>query len=117
MSGGTFNYNQYRIEEIANEIGYYIGHQTGDDIDDSEKYSEEVILEMVKGYFIMRAAYIYAQRIDWLIACDDGEENFLKRLKNEKLKVFDGFIDGFPDGELEDVLKYFKDKYYESNYD
>jgi hypothetical protein len=32
---------------------------------------------------VLRVAAVYAQRIDWLLSGDDGEESFLKRLKEE----------------------------------
>ena len=32
---------------------------------------------------ILKKAYVYAQRIDWLLSDDDGEESFHKRLKEE----------------------------------
>ena len=43
----------------------------------------EVVEELKKGLKILRMASIYAQRIDWLISCDDGESSFKKRLKDE----------------------------------
>lgn len=52
------------------------------------KYSDEVINEFRKGLDIIRKAAIYAQRIDWLLSYDDGEEEFLKRLK-EELEEYD----------------------------
>ena len=52
-------------------------------------YTEETINEFKKGVEILKKARIYAQRIDWLISGDDGEESFHERLKEEleKLKV------------------------------
>ena len=47
------------------------------------KSSDEIIEEFKIGYEMLRKAEIYAQRIDWLLAGDDGEESFLKRLKKE----------------------------------
>ena len=38
---------------------------------------------MKKGYWILRKAAIYAQRIDWLLSGDDGEESFIRRLYDE----------------------------------
>ena len=32
---------------------------------------------------ILKQAEIYAQRIDWLLSGDDGEESFHERLKEE----------------------------------
>lgn len=46
-------------------------------------YSEETIAEFRKGLDYLRRAYVYAQRIDWLLSGDDGEESFHERLKEE----------------------------------
>jgi hypothetical protein len=43
----------------------------------------EVVEEFKKGLKILKMASIYAQRIDWLLSGDDGEESFKKRLKEE----------------------------------
>ena len=108
MSGGCYDYKQWQIEDIANYIEDYIyGHSLGNDyndyintywMDDDEinyvlkhkhtipnkcKYNKETIKELKKGLAILRKAYIYAQRIDWLLSGDDGEESFHKRLKEE----------------------------------
>jgi TFIIF-interacting CTD phosphatase-like protein len=39
--------------------------------------------EFKKGYEILRKAEIYAQRMDWYLAGDDGEDSFLERLEDE----------------------------------
>ncbi len=105
MSGGTFDYNQYRIRDIAVRVEEEIAKsgtpKTERELKEDypwkdeeyfEKYPEdkfhyaypeEIIAEFKKGYELLRKAEIYAQRIDWLIACDDGNESFLKRLKEE----------------------------------
>ena len=43
----------------------------------------EVLEELKKGLKIIKTAAIYAQRIDWLLSDDDGEESFKRRLKEE----------------------------------
>ena len=109
MSGGHFDYNQWRISEIADQLEDYIyGHTIDEEdvvyyindhwLEDKEKeyviknkhtvpklyeYSKETIKEFKKGLVILRKAYVYAQRIDWLLSDDDGEESFHKRLKEE----------------------------------
>ena len=109
MSGGHFDYYQWQINDIANSIEDYIyGHSIDEDrieeyikdhwLENEEKeyvlknkhtlpnsygYSKETIKEFKKGLAILRKAYIYAQRIDWLLSGDDGEESFHKRLKEE----------------------------------
>ena len=109
MSGGYFDYNQWRITEIADNLENYIyGYSLDEEevkryikdrwLEDEEKeyikknkhtipnryeFSKETIKEFKQGLSILRKAYIYAQRIDWLLSGDDGEESFHKRLKEE----------------------------------
>jgi hypothetical protein len=108
MSGGTFDYNQRRIRDIANRVEQEIS-KSGTPKSQRElkdefwkdkayfekypedlnhyKYSDEVIAEFKKGYEMLRKAEIYAQRMDWLFAGDDGEESFIQRLKGELLHL------------------------------
>ena len=109
MSGGSFDYYQWHIDDIANSIENYIyGHSIDEDrieeyikdhwLEEEEKeyvlknkhtlpnsygYSKETIKEFKKGLAILKKAYVYAQRIDWLLSGDDGEESFHERLKEE----------------------------------
>ena len=109
MSGGHFDYYQWQIEDIANSIEDYIyGHSIDKEdinyyiedhwLNDKEKeyikknkhtipnrynYNKDTIKEFKKGLAILRKAYVYAQRIDWLLSGDDGEESFHRRLKEE----------------------------------
>ena len=77
MSGGHFDYDQYKIGDIADSIEQLIF----DDSEDSDgRYSDETISEFRTALRLLRRAQIYAQRIDWLVSCDDGEESFHKRL-------------------------------------
>ena len=109
MSGGTFDYNQYRIRDIANRVEREISKsgtpKTERELKDEGwhrdkewyekypedlnhyKYPDEVIEEFKKGYEMLRKAEIYAQRMDWLFAGDDGNESFLQRLKGELLHL------------------------------
>jgi hypothetical protein len=108
MSGGTFDYKQFNITMIADEIEQRIERsgrpKTREELKDEGwrdpewykkypedlnhyKYSDEVIEEFKKGVEILRKAHVYAQRIDWLISCDDSEESFHKRLKEDLSKL------------------------------
>lgn len=109
MSGGAFDYKQYNISMIADEVEQVIERsgrpKTKEELKDESwgrdgswyekypedlnhyKYSDEVIEEFKKGLDILRKAYVYAQRIDWLISCDDGEESFHRRLKEDLEKL------------------------------
>lgn len=98
MSGGHFDYWQYHIGYIADSIEHEIDQnkvkpEWVDDEDwDGQKYSDETIAEFKKGVEYLRKAEIYANRIDWLLSCDDGEDTFHERLKKELAKV--GASDG-----------------------
>ena len=35
----------------------------------------------------LRVAEIYAQRVDWLLSGDDGEDTFIERLKSDLAKI------------------------------
>lgn len=109
MSGGHFDYYQWHIDDIANSIEDYIYGRSIDEedieryiydhwLDDSEKeyilknkhtipnqygFNEDTIKEFKKGLDILRKAFIYTQRIDWLLSGGGGEESFHKRLKEE----------------------------------
>jgi hypothetical protein len=104
MSGGAFNYDQYKIgymvdqiEEIVVKNGVEktpeeLKNEGWRDPDWYEKYPEdkyhyqypdEVIEKMKEGIEVLKRAQIYAHRIDWLLSGDDGEESFLRRLEEE----------------------------------
>ena len=48
---------------------------------------DQYIEEFKKAMVCLKMAYVYAQRIDWLVSGDDGEDSFHRRLKNELEKV------------------------------
>ena len=106
MSGGTFDYNQRRIRYIADDIEQEIAksgkpktprelkEESGwrDNDEWYKKYPEdlnhhklrdEILEEFKNAYEILRKAEIYAQRVDWYLAGDDGEDSFLERLKSD----------------------------------
>jgi hypothetical protein len=109
MSGGRFDYNQYRIREIAEDIQQTIdknGLKLDDDLikenkkwygDDyyerfpeelyHYKYPLEVIEKFKEAVVILKKAEIYAQRIDWLLSNDDSEESFFKRLEEDLKEI------------------------------
>lgn len=74
MSGGHFDYHQYRIREIAESV---------EDIIQNYEYPPEVLEKIKEGLDALKKAEIYAQRIDWLVSGDDGPEAFLERLKED----------------------------------
>ena len=107
MSGGKFEYNQYKIRMIADDIEQEIidsgrkktPEEIKNDYRDSdwyEKYPEdlnhyeyppEIIEEFRNAVSALKIAEIYAQRVDWLLSGDDGNESFLRRLKEDLDKL------------------------------
>ncbi len=104
MSGGHFEYNQYKIDQIADELEQLIEkngrERTQEELNEyrwraddwyeeypedkfHHKYPDEVIEKFKEGLELLRKASIYAHRIDYLISGDDGEENFLTRLNSD----------------------------------
>lgn len=84
MSGGHFEYNQYRLIEIANEIEQIIiNNNVKTEFGFSYDFSEDILNEFKKAVEYLRLAEIYVQRIDWLVSGDDGDESFRRRLKED----------------------------------
>jgi hypothetical protein len=80
MSGGAFNYNDYHITGIADQIEEFIR----DNEDRSEyRYSEATIQRFREAVKLLREAGVYVHRIDWLVSGDDGEDTFHKRLERD----------------------------------
>ena len=92
MSGGFYDYKQYVLDEIADSIQLEIeqNDSTEDDgfgHDRGRHYAPLVIDRMSEAVMALRIASIYAQRVDWLLSGDDGEESFLRRLEEELKEV------------------------------
>ncbi len=107
MSGGAFDYNQYKIGYIADQIDEVIVknglEKTPEELKehwiDPEwykkypedlfhyKYPDEVIEKMKEAVKALKIAQEYAQRVDWLLSGDDGEESFLSRLEENLKKI------------------------------
>lgn len=92
MSGGHFNYSQYHIEDIASEIESLIetNNSTDEDVFGNEigyHYEKETISKFEEAVKILRIAAVMAQRIDWLVSGDDGEESFHRRWDDELEKL------------------------------
>jgi hypothetical protein len=88
MSGGHFDYKQYQIGYIADEVEHMIETNDSDEDDGwggtiGWHYDQETIEEFKKAVKALKIAAVYAQRIDWLVSGDDGEDSFHRRLKKE----------------------------------
>ncbi len=100
MSGGHFDHKQYWINDIADTIERELNIQGKEKPKDElycnaeyyAKYPEErfypiysdvVQKKMREAVQQLRIAAIYAQRVDWFLSGDDGEQSFIERLDEE----------------------------------
>ena len=101
MSGGHFDYNQHRIQDIIEHIDrelrkqgercYYLDYCEGYPEENYYKtYSPEVQQIMRDAIVALEKAYVYAQRLDWYLSGDDGEESLVRRLQEDlsELKIY-----------------------------
>lgn len=84
MSGGRFDYLQYRFTEIIDAIEQEIRDNNAEPREEDwffpHNYREETIEKFKEGIKAIKIAQVYAQRIDWLLSGDDGEDSFHERL-------------------------------------
>lgn len=88
MSGGYFNYDQYRLEDIASSIDELIADNNCTEKNEygevmGRHYPEDIIDKFRLTAHKLRQAGEMVQRIDWLVSCDDGEDCFRSRWKEE----------------------------------
>lgn len=88
MSGGHFNYAQYRIADIVEGIESAIkGNGIKDEYGYANSYSKKTLKEFKKGIYFLKKAQIFAHEIDWLISGDNGEDSFMENLTQDLLKL------------------------------
>jgi len=103
MSGGAFDYKQHNIRDIRETIQEEINQQGKEKIIEgyfdkdyyikypSEKfgyvYREDVQTIFKEAIEVLKKAEVYAQRIDWYLSGDDGEDSLISRLKDELSKL------------------------------
>lgn len=101
MSGGHFSYNQWHIDNIADQIEQEVimsgkpipernwGYSERQEYLETHKqpmnyaFPDSTLRRMEEAVYALKKARIYAQRVDWLLSGDDGEESFERRLKEE----------------------------------
>lgn len=83
MSGGHFDYQQYRINDIASAIE--------DDIySNKNEFSKEMIEKFELAVKYLRIAEAMAQRIDWFMSGDEAEDSFNERWNETVQPLIDG---------------------------
>jgi hypothetical protein len=84
MSGGHFDYQQYRLEDMASMIDDLIATNDSTLLDNygcpkGYGYSPATIQRFKLTAHTLRQAAAMTQRVDWLVSGDDGEDDFHRR--------------------------------------
>jgi nicotinic acid mononucleotide adenylyltransferase len=88
MSGGHFDYRQLHIRRIMEDVEKIIRDNDSTELDEWDSrigygYTPETIEKFQEAVVTLKRAAIMAQRIDWLLSGDDGEESFHERWDEE----------------------------------
>lgn len=86
MSGGHFDYVQYRIHDIVRSIDEILESDSSE-YDYVRGFSPETIAKMREAMYYLEVAEEYAQRIDWLVSADDSEKCFHERLEKNLKQI------------------------------
>ena len=81
MSGGHFEYQQYRINDIADTLRVDIAKTRKKH--EYHCYSDSFLAEMIAAHNKARELSVMIQRIDWVLSGDDGEEDYTDRLAED----------------------------------
>jgi hypothetical protein len=88
MSGGTFDHTESHMREIAEYIEEIIKHNDDEDLDCygdriGKGFDASVIAKFKETVEALNRAHAMVRRVDYLLACDDGEESFHNRWNEE----------------------------------
>lgn len=91
MSGGRFDYKQYHLEDIAEQLEYELKHMDAwlqyEKFTVEEKVALEDNIEVL--IHLLKLCQVGVQRIDWLLSGDDGLQTYFERLEEDTTKLRD----------------------------
>ena len=77
MSGGRFDYNQHKLQYLAEDIQEII--ERNNPLNPGDSHAPEIIARYKEAAYNLERVFQMVQRIDWLESCDDGPESFMER--------------------------------------
>lgn len=88
MSGGYFDYAQYRIKEIVEKLdNFFESYKKDREIGGTTDFSASTVKKIKQGMMVLKEANVYANRIDYLLSQDDSEETFKEHLKEDLMEL------------------------------
>lgn len=89
MSGGSFDYNCFRISQFSEEILNKIKlNNVKDEYGYSYDYAPETLEKLTKAAEIIKIAGELAHDIEWMYSGDIGEDTFQKTFDQLLMKLF-----------------------------
>ena len=90
MSGGRFDYVQFRFGEIVESIRSTIANNESDDKNEwgdtiGCRLPPDIIAKLAETADALERAEKMVTRVDWLLSGDDGEDSFRRRWIEEGL--------------------------------
>ena len=84
MSGEIFDYKEFWIEQLADELEAAIFNEEAKIKEKSPWcYSKDTIKFMKKIHKRLREDYVYVKRLAYLLSGDDGEEDLMPRIRED----------------------------------
>ncbi len=76
MSGGYFDYVQYRFDEPIEQMEEVLKNN-------EHGFTKETVDVFIDTLQLLKLAKVCLHRVDWLLSGDDGEGTFHERLKED----------------------------------
>ena len=85
MSGGAFNYEEFKIQHIAEQVDFEIQNNDLPDphYGQANGYSKETLYYMQYTRDTLLHSHKMTKHLDYLLSGDTGEASYLERVKNE----------------------------------
>jgi len=89
MSGGHWNYIQYRLDNVVEDIKDIIDNNGSGNLDQNDdcyvygNWPDDIIDKFKETANTLDKASRMIHRLDWLLSGDDGEDSFRKRWEEE----------------------------------
>ncbi len=88
MSGGYFDYDEFHIDQIADQIERVIANNSKqDEYGFAFNYSKDTLSILEYAVQQLKRASTMVHRIDWLFSGDDGEETFTEKWSTDNVNI------------------------------
>jgi len=86
MSGGGLYYKQNHIDDVIQNLKSIVMN-FGSGSEPERPLSKKTLREFTNAIRALEKAFVYTERLDYLLAYDDDEATFHERLKQDLLRI------------------------------